>query len=134
MRGAGQRLLLALLAVPAVAAVYVAAFPTRPDYPGHLLAGAGATLLLGVLVLVVRRPHPFVLVGMVLLAVALGAVAEQTVFRLAEFDPVDLANQSVGAGLAGVVLLACPRRPLPVTAVGLIGLGLVLVGFRYAFA
>lgn len=127
-------LLLALLLVPLVGLAYVVGFPTRPDYPGHLLAGAGATLLLGALVVLVRRPHPFVVVGTVLLAVTLGAVAEQTVFRLAEFDPVDLANQSLGAGLAGVALLECPRRTLPVAAVGAAGVALVLVGFRYAFA
>lgn len=134
IHSARQRLLLALLVVPLVGAAYVMAFPARPDYPGHFLAGAGATLLLGALVVLVGRPHPFVVVGTVLLAVGLGAVAEQTVFRLAEFDPVDLANQSLGAGLAGVVLLECPRRALPVAAVGAAGLALVLVGFRYAFA
>lgn len=134
MPRSGHRLLVALLVLPVAGAAYVAAFATRPDYPGHFLAGAGATLLLGVLVLLVRQPHPFVVVRTVVLAVALGAVAEQTVFRLAEFDPVDLANQSLGAGLAGVVLLECRRRPLPVAAVGAVGLALVVVGFRYAFA
>ena len=134
MRPGEGRLLLALGAIPVVAAAYVVAFPTRPDYPGHLLGGAGATLLLGVLVVLVRRPHPLVVVGVVLVAVGLGAITEQTVFRLAEFDPVDLANQSVGAGLAGFAILECDRHPRSLVVASVVGLLLVVAGFRYAFA
>ena len=45
------------------------------------------------------------LLAIVVLAVAMGFVTEMTVFNLAKFDPVDFANQSLGACIAGLCLL-----------------------------
>jgi hypothetical protein len=60
--------------------------------------------------------------------VLLGVVTEATVFRLAEFDPVALANQSAGAVLAGIGLLDAEDRPSS-TAIGLLGgIALLIAG------
>jgi hypothetical protein len=53
---------------------------------------------------------------------------------LAEFDPVDLANQSLGAVLAGLGLLDVKRAESTTGAAFLGGFVLLIVGFSYAFA
>ena len=66
----------------------------------------------------------------VLLGVAMGA----SIFRLAVFDPVDLANQSIGALLAGIGLLDAQRGDSSAGLAFVGGFGLVVAGFFYAFA
>lgn len=109
--------------------------PDRSDLAGHYLAGFAGTL--GLLCLTVgwrRRTLGWDVVVLVLAAIAGGVVTEATVFRLAIFDPVDFAQQSLGAVLAGATLVG--RRGDTVTAaVGVVaGTALLFVGFVLAFA
>jgi hypothetical protein len=128
------RPLAALTAVAVLGLAYGLLFPDRPDYLGHFLAGAGGTFLLLAVVAVFRPLHPLVVVAGVTGAVVLGASMEASIFRLALFDPVDLANQSIGAVLAGIGLLDAQGDD-SATGLALVG-GLVLLvaGFLYAFA
>lgn len=115
-------------------AAFLLFFPHRSDYAGHLLGGLGATLLLlGVIAAATNRKLNRTVVPLTLVAIALGAVAESTVFRIAIFDPVDFFNQSVGAALAALLMLdAGPARAAGATAIGL-GAILVVSGFVFAF-
>lgn len=90
--------------------------------------------MLVAVVVAVLPGRPWVVSMTVGCAVLLGVLAEATVFRLAEFDPVDLANQSAGAVLAGIALMDAEDRPSS-TAIALIGgLALLIAGFNFAFA
>lgn len=125
---------LAVGAVVLVGVAYGLLFPDRTDYVGHFLAGAGGTswLLAGVAAAAPGRRWPIVF-G-VWVAVLLGVFTEATIFRLAEFDPVDLANQSLGAVLAGVGMLdARPHDRSPGVAAAS-GSVFLVAGFFYAFA
>lgn len=121
-----------LLAVIAFTAAYYVAFPDRSDYAGHFVAGAGGTLLALTAVAALPRSGPWRAVAVAVVAVLLGVGTEATVFKLAEFDPVDLANQSLGAVLAAAGFLDATRRHAPYGAVA--GLVLLVAGFRLAFA
>ncbi len=124
----------ALAAIALLGLAYGLLFPDRTDYVGHFLAGAGGTFILVAIVVAVLPGRPWVVVVTVACAVLLGVLAEATVFRLAEFDPVDLANQSAGAMLAGIGLLDAEDRPSS-TAIGLLGgIALLIAGFNFAFA
>lgn len=93
-------------ALGGTAAVYLGLLGYRTDAAGHALAGLGGTLLLlGALLAAARAPVGWSVVGAVLLAVAGGVVTEATIFKLAVFDMVDFANQSIGACLAGLCAL-----------------------------
>lgn len=125
----------ASLALTVVFAVtYLLSFPDRTDYVGHFLAGAGGTLWLLAIVVEMDRGGRWPVVLGVWAAVLLGVLAEATVFRLAEFDPVDLANQSLGAVFAGFGMLdgRPGDRSAPVAAIA--GLIFLVTGFGYAFA
>lgn len=118
--------------VPAWA--FIAAFPQRTDYAGHYLAGAGGTaLLLGVLRAVTGR-RPWLVVAVTVLAVLVGVGTEATVFRLAIFDPVDLANQSLGALIVGAAVIGAERSLRLGAGLLLLGAILLVAGFNYAFA
>lgn len=128
-----RRALAALAAVVAAAAAYRALFPHRSDYAGHFLAGAGGTLMLLAPFLLARRGGAWRVVAVAAVAVLLGVGTEATIFRLAEFDPVDLANQSLGALLACAGFLdADGGRDAALAAAA--GFVLLVAGFRYAFA
>jgi hypothetical protein len=124
--------LAAAVLVPAVA--FIVAFPDRTDYVGHYLAGAGGTALLLAIVAALPGRRPWLVVAGAAAAVVAGVGTELTVFRLAIFDPVDLATQSLGAVIVGAGLIGAhgTRR----LAAGLVVLALLLLGagFRYAFA
>lgn len=93
-------------ALGGTAVVYLGLLGYRTDAAGHALAGLGGTLLLvGALLAVARAPVGWSVIGAVLLAVAAGVVTEATIFKLAVFDMVDFANQSIGACLAGLCAL-----------------------------
>ena len=127
-------LMLGVGAVVLAGVAYGLLFPDRTDYLGHFLAGAGGTYWLLAVVVQVAPGRRWPAVVTVWVAVLLGVVTEATVFRLAEFDPVDLANQSLGAVLAGVGMLdARPRDRSSTTAVAA-GLIILVAGFFYAFA
>jgi hypothetical protein len=129
-----SRPVIALLVVAVLGVVYGLAFPDRTDYVGHFLAGAGGTFMLVALVAAVTPHRPWAILGAVVVAVMLGVFAEATIFRLAEFDPVDLANQSIGAVLAGLGLVNVAQAKDTTGAAFLGGFVLLVVGFFYAFA
>lgn len=129
-----SRPVVALVVVAVLGVVYGLSFPDRTDYVGHFLAGAGGTFMLVALVAAVSPGRPWLVLGAVVVAVMLGVFTEATIFRLAEFDPVDLANQSVGAVLAGLGLVTAERADDTTGAAFLGGLVLLVVGFFYAFA
>ena len=121
------------------------AFPLgyRPDYFGHFAAGYGGSLgAMACLLAITPREHYSDDVRLYTVlscfgCIALGAVFESTVFRIAKFDEVDFCNQSLGAVLAALATLAAFSQKKP----GTLSLMLVLViacmflasGFRYAF-
>lgn len=131
---APKRPLASVAAIALLGVAYVLLFPDRTDYAGHFLAGAGGTMLLVALVVAVRPQRPWTVVSTVMVAVLLGVGTEATVFRLAEFDPVDLANQSIGAVLAGIGMIDGEDRPASTGIALLAGVLLLIVGFNYAFA
>lgn len=128
------RPVMALAVVVALGVVYGLSFPDRTDYVGHFLAGAGGTFMLVALVAAVSPRRPWAILGAVAGAVLLGVFVEATIFRLAEFDPVDLANQSIGAVLAGLGLVNVERAEDTTGVAFLGGFVLLVVGFFYAFA
>ena len=97
----------------------------RSDYLGHYLAGFGGALLLLALPPMVRQrlSGPEIL-AVVLLAVSLGFGTEMTIFKIAKFDPVDFANQSAGACIAGLCLIN--QRWVPGHAVRVFALGALI--------
>lgn len=122
-----------LLALAVASAVLLRlAFPDRTDYAGHFLAGAGGTALLLALVLPLRR-GPWRVVAAATIGILGGVGTEATVFRLAEFDVVDLANQSLGAVVAAAAFLRSDgvRAAAYAAAAGAV---LTVAGFVYAFA
>lgn len=123
-----------LLAIAALGIAYGLAFPHRPDCLGHFLAGAGGTLLLLALVLTAAPNRALTVLVTVGAAIAVGVVTESTIFRFAEFDPVDLANQSLGAVLAGVALIDAETRAASTGLAVVGGCVLLVAGFGYAFA
>lgn len=69
----------------------------------------------------------------VVVAIGLGAITEATIYRLAIFDPVDLANQSLGAAVAGAAVIGRNGswgRAAVLAAVGVVCLRL---GYYFAF-
>lgn len=117
------------------AAVMLSLFSHRSDYGGHFLAGAGGTLLLlAVLLAIPGRSIGYDAVAAVLVAIAIGWVTESTIFKLAVFDAVDFANQSLGAALAATCVLGCKRSMSASAGCGLIGIVALIAGFWFAFA
>ncbi len=142
--------IVSLVTAAAGVAAFRAFLPERSDYVGHFIAGNGATLGHLAFALHVatgdddaddadaRRATERMVVWLVVVSIGLGAVCEATVFRIAQFDPVDFYNQSLGAVLAGLAVLA--SRPSRATLGScLVGFGIVAVvsvyeGFHRAFA
>lgn len=78
----------------------------RSDYLGHYWAGFGGTLLLlAVPPIFLRKLPDSWIPAIVLLSISLGFGTEMTIFKIAQFDLVDFANQSAGACIAGLCLL-----------------------------
>lgn len=133
-QSAPRRPLASLLSIAAVSVAYGLLFPDRTDYLGHFLAGAGGTFIAVAIVVSVIPGRPWAVVTTTVCSILLGVLAEATIFRLAEFDPVDLANQSLGALLAGIGLLDAEDRPASTGLALLGGIGLLIAGFNFAFA
>ena len=123
-------------------ALFEAFLGPRHDYTGHFLAGYGGTLAACMVWLKQLSPDRVAQRGEleVLLVcaacIALGAVAEATIFRLAKFDPVDFFDQSLGAVLAGIISLRYPsavHRELADFDRGLI-VGIAFLGAGGCFA
>lgn len=106
-----NRLLFAMLPAIAIGALFEVFLGPRHDYTGHFLAGYGGTLAACMVWLrqvpIDRRlkQGAFYVLAISFGCIALGAVAELTIFRIAKFDEVDFCNQSLGAVLAGIVTL-----------------------------
>lgn len=126
--------MLAVGAVVLVGVAYGLLFSDRTDYVGHFLAGAGATYWLLAVIVEAAPERRWLVVITVWVAMLLGVVTEATVFRLAEFDPVDLANQSLGAVLAGIGMLDARPYDRSSTVAACAGLAFLVAGFFYAFA
>lgn len=132
--GSPERSVLLLVAVVGVVGMAVAiGFPQRSDYLGHFLAGAGGTTLL-LACLLGREERPLLVTAGVVVAILLGVGTEATVFRIAIFDPVDLAIQSLGAVLVGCCLLTARASVRLLGLLGITGLLLLTVGWFSAFA
>ncbi len=109
-----------LAAAPLVlAAAYYVFLGHRDDYLGHYLAGFGATL--GTLALAVsalptarfaRLLGP-VAASVTMICIALGAICESTLYRIAKFDEVDFCNQSLGAVMAGMGAMTAWKHQMP---------------------
>lgn len=127
-------LLLAAAAVAVLAITFLLGFPERTDYVGHFTAGAGGTL--GLLGLVLVRPgrRPSVVVITTIVAIFAGVGTEATIFRLAIFDPVDVANQSLGAAVVGTALTDADGSVRLGVGALVVAAVLLVVGFRFAFA
>ena len=121
-----------LLAVAIAGAMYAHAFPARPDYVGHFLGGAGGALILVAIAVLSPRLPPWAVVVTAAVAVAFGVVTEMTIFKLAEFDPVDVANQSLGAVLACAAFIDA-RGPYASAVAGGCSLLFIATGFGSAF-
>jgi hypothetical protein len=77
-----------------------------------------------------------VIVPICIACIALGAITESTIFRLAKFDEIDFCNQSLGAVLAGLAAVAYVEdRALRTSEIdlGLIA-GIVFLGMGGCFA
>ena len=110
MKLGDTQICLLVTTVPAIVlgALFLGFFSPRYDYLGHFWAGYGGTL--GACMVWMRIPPPerlavrgelevlFVCMG----CIALGAVTEVTIFRIAKFDEIDFCSQSLGAVLAGI--------------------------------
>ena len=114
----------------------------RPDYLGHFAAGYGGTLTaLALLTAAIPRNHfasrmPITVVATVVICICGGIFTEATLFNIAKFDEVDFCNQSLGAFIAGLGILANLKddkadeyRFRLVTYAGLIALH---IGFYFA--
>ena len=103
----------------------------RIDAAAHFCAGFGGTLLLLALVGWRREELGWTAVLVTLAAIAIGVVAEFTVFSDMVPDAVDVAHQSMGAVLAAAVMLGRPARfkPLAPTALLILGIGFVFAHF-----
>ena len=118
--------------LPAV--VLWAAFPQRSDYAGHFLAGAGGTAGLLAVLVALFGGRAWAVVTTIVVAVCLGIATEATVFRIAIFDPVDLAVQSLGAVIVGCGVVGVQRSFALAASVGTLSLAWLVGGFWLAFA
>ena len=100
----------------------------RHDYSGHYAAGYGGTLAASVFCIGLIPGERFMNwsgllpVPLCLACILLGAFFEATVFRLAKFDEIDLFNQSIGAVLAAICVVAYTGRKKPTAGSFLFGM------------
>jgi hypothetical protein len=127
-----------VVAAAGIGGLYLLLHAKRTDYAGHYLAGFGGTLAVFAVPLAWLGPPGSVLrwetVWVVLAAIALGAVLEATVFRVAIFDPIDFVNQSLGAVLAACCVHGEPRSLSRAVLAGVVALVALTAGFQLAFA
>lgn len=131
-----------ILPATVVGAAYLIFLGHRHDYLGHYAAGFGGTLTaLAIATEKIpddrfRQQSPLWILLLTLACIAAGAYAEATGFNIAKFDEVDFCNQSLGAVLAGLGLLANigDRKPAGdlLRAECYAGLVFLHVGFYFA--
>ena len=132
---AGKLLPRAIAALAVTAATYALLFPHRSDYLGHYLAGFGGTAaLLSVAFVIPTTWRPTAIVSVGLFAIALGWGTEQTIFRLAIFDPVDFFNQSLGAIVAAGAIVGDEGGVATGGRAFGLGITVLVAGFYFAFA
>lgn len=123
-----------VIAALVTGATYFVSLGHRSDLLGHYLAGFGATLLL-LCALAVKRPllswNAF---AVTIASIGVGFVTETSVFRFAFFDPVDFANQSIGACVACACVLETRLDGRVVRTLAVAGIVLLTGGFVFAFA
>ena len=115
----------------AAGVVYEILLGYRPDYPGHFLAGFGATAVLLAIARRVPDPNGWRDVLVLVTAVAVGVLCEFTVFHVVITDPVDITNQSLGAALAAACVIGRPTSDYALVAVGFPAL---VAGFFFVYA
>ena len=133
--------LLAIVPALAIGVIFELFLGHRHDYTGHYGAGYGASLVLGSLWMRWRNDHNCPLadhrwiVGVVLLCIGAGYVTESTIFRFARFDWIDFCSQSLGAVLAGVVLVGWHSRRTDneLISAGLV-VGVIILGVGASYA
>jgi hypothetical protein len=140
----GLLLLVAILPAAAAGAIYEIFLGHRHDYAGHFLAGYGGTL--GAMMVWLRTTpegryaarSTASILPLCVACIALGAVFEATIFRLAKFDEIDFCNQSLGAvfaAVAALLLTGDPKPPVKLMDFGLIvGIAFLGAGGIYAVA
>ncbi len=93
-----------------IAATFALLVPYRLDYAAHVLGGASATVLTGI-VLSRRWDGAPVVLGSIGLVLGVAVVGELTVFG-ADPDVVDLANSLAGVAIGGAIELRWPPEDL----------------------
>ncbi len=94
-----------------VAAMFALLVPYRLDYAAHVLGGASATVLAGILLSRRWRGVPVVW-GSIALVLGVAVIGELTVFG-ADPDMVDLANSFAGVAIGGAIELRWPPEDVP---------------------
>ncbi|MFN0017021.1 MAG: hypothetical protein ACKVP0_02110 [Pirellulaceae bacterium] len=130
VRSRAMLLLVAILPAAAAGVAFEYFLGHRHDYTGHYLAGYGGTL--GAMMVWLRTVpenryatiSSWSIVPLCLACIALGAIFEATIFRLAKFDEVDFCNQSLGAVFAAGAVLFLVDHQKP--AVQLLDIGLIV--------
>ena len=113
---------------------YFAFLGHRNDLLGHHLAGFGATLLLLCMLAVVRGGRlTWDALAVTVAAIGIGFVTESSIFRFAFFDPVDFANQSLGACIACACVIETRPDRSAIRRLSVAGAVLLLGGFVFAF-
>lgn len=136
-----QLQVLAMLPAFLVGLIFELFLGHRHDYTGHYAAGYGATLMGGMLCMrwlderkkfVDDRRWVLFFVGT---CIAAGAVTELTIFAFARPDGIDFCSQSLGATLAGLVLVGWSRSKLSNESVSAgIVIGSIFLGLGAVYA
>lgn len=131
-----------ILPASIVGVAYLVFLGHRHDYLGHYAAGFGGTLTALAIAMEkvsetrFEQKAPFWVLLLALVCIAAGAYAEATGFNIAKFDEVDFCNQSLGAVLAALGLLANMGEQKPagdfLRAECYAGLAILHVGFYFA--
>ena len=138
------REILALAPALGVSLLYWLFLGHRHDYLGHFAAGYGASLCAMLVWLKSLRREQFDRLAKwsagpaCFICILLGTITEATIFRIARFDEIDFCNQSLGAVLAAVVILAFTSSERPADsefdAGTILSIFLLSLGGWFAFA
>jgi hypothetical protein len=114
--------------------VFALLVPYRLDYAAHVLGGASATVLAGIVLSRWWRGAPVVL-GSIALVLGAAVIGEVTVFG-ADPDIVDLANSVAGVAIGGAIELRWPPEDLPAPTAAAVWGPLLVAAFmlRYLWA
>jgi hypothetical protein len=130
----GRQLRLATALVAGAGALFIVFLGYRRDYAGHMLAGYGGTLALLLFLVVKERYLGWNAVALTAGAILIGVGTESTFFLIAIFDPVDFANQSLGACLACASVLGRQGSKPLALGLGVLSAATLAAGFVLAFS